>query len=176
MKKLLIPLAAIVAAVALAACGGGGSDNDSASAAATGTNGQTVAVQELGDAGNVLVDSSGKALYTSDVEESGMVACTDGCESFWTPLTIDHGKPTGSVPGQLGVITRPDGGGQQVTFNGRPLYSFVEDGSGEVTGDGFSDAFDGRTFTWSVVSVAAGGGSKDTTPDTSGDSGGSLGY
>jgi predicted lipoprotein with Yx(FWY)xxD motif len=182
MKKLLIPLAAIVAAVALAACGGGSSDDDSASAAAAGTNGQTVAVQDLGDAGSVLVDSSGKALYTSNVEESGMVACTDGCESFWEPLTTDSGKPTGDVPGKLGVIDRPDGGGQQVTFNGVPLYSFTEDGTGEVTGDGFSDAFDGRQFTWSVVSVASGGGSQDTSPDTSSDSGdssgsdGSLGY
>jgi predicted lipoprotein with Yx(FWY)xxD motif len=178
MNKLLIPLAAIVAAVALAACGSGSSDDDSASAAAAGTNGQTVAVQDLGDAGSVLVGSDGKALYTSDVEESGMIACTDGCESFWEPLTTDSGKPTGDVPGKLGVVSRPDGGGQQVTFNGRPLYSFVEDGSGEVTGDGFSDAFDGRQFTWSVVSVASGGSQPDTSSDgdSSSSGGGSLGY
>jgi predicted lipoprotein with Yx(FWY)xxD motif len=181
MKKL-IPLVAIVAAVGLAACGGGSSDDDSATAAAAGTNGQTVAVQDVGDAGSVLVDSSGQALYASDVEANGMVACTDGCESFWEPLTTNSGKPTGSVPGKLGVIDRPDGGGQQVTFNGRPLYSFTQEGPGEVTGDGFSDAFDGQQFTWNVVSVAAGGSQSsqpDTSPDTSGDSsdsGGVPGY
>jgi predicted lipoprotein with Yx(FWY)xxD motif len=171
MKKLLILLATIVAAVALAACGGGSGSDDSASAADPGDG--TVAVQDLGDSGRVLVDSSGKALYASDLEESGAVMCTDACESFWTPLTVKGGKPTGSVPGQLGVINRPDGGGRQVTFNGMPLYSFNEEGSGEVTGDGFQDAFDGQTFTWNVVSVGGGGSSPDTSsaPDTS--SGGS---
>jgi Secreted repeat of unknown function len=72
----------------------------------------------------------------------------------------------------LGVVKRPDNGSEQVTFNGRPLYSFTQDGSGEVTGDGFSDAFDGHQFTWNVVSVGAAG----SQPDTSGDSGGSVGY
>lgn len=175
MKNLVI-LAAIVAAVALAACGGGSSGDDPATAADAGANGATVAVQDLGDAGRVLVDSSGKALYASDQEASGMIVCTDGCESFWTPLTVNGGKPTGSVPGKLGVVKRPDDGSEQVTFNGRPLYSFTQDGSGEVTGDGFSDAFDGREFTWNVVSVGAGGSSADTSPDTSSDNGGSLGY
>jgi hypothetical protein len=50
-----------------------------------------------------------------------------------------------------------------------------------VTGDGFSDAFDGHQFTWNVVSVAAGGSSPDTSagssqPNTSSDNGGSVGY
>ena len=72
MKKLLM-LAAIVAAVALAACGGG-SGNGSATAAAPGANGMTVAVKNLGDAGRVLVDSSGQALYASDQEANGIGA------------------------------------------------------------------------------------------------------
>lgn len=180
MKKL-VALAAIVAPLALAACGGGSSGDDSATAASAGASGGTVRVQDLGDSGRVLVDSSGKALYASDLEADGSVQCTGGCESFWMPLTINGGKPTGSVPGKLGVVNRPDGGGQQVTFNGRPLYSFVQDGPGEVTGDGFSDAFDGHQFTWNVVSVAAGGSSPGTStgssqPDTSSDNGGSVGY
>jgi predicted lipoprotein with Yx(FWY)xxD motif len=89
--------------------------------------------------------------------------CTGACVSFWKPLTI-KGNPHGSVPGKLGVITRPDGG-RQVTFDGRPVYSFTQDGPGEVTGNGFMDAFDGQQFTWNVVAVGSGGGSSSAASD-----------
>jgi predicted lipoprotein with Yx(FWY)xxD motif len=62
------------------------------------------------------------------------------------------------------VAERPDGT-RQVTLDGRRLYTFVQDEPGEVTGDGFSDAFDGQQFTWHVVSVGSapsqGGGTSD---------------
>ncbi len=51
----------------------------------------------------------------------------------------------------------------QVTYSGRPLYSFTQEGPGEVTGDGFQDAFGGQQFTWHVVSVGGGGGSPATS-------------
>jgi predicted lipoprotein with Yx(FWY)xxD motif len=170
MKKLLI-LAAIVAALVLAACGGGADGSDSATAAAPSTGAETVAVDELGDAGSVLVDSTGQALYTSDVEANGRVRCTDGCESFWMPLTIDGGQPQGSVPGELGIVERPDGS-RQVTYDGEPVYSFAEEGPGEVTGDGFADAFDGEQFTWSVVAVDG----ANNAPEASTDDSGPVGY
>ena len=166
MKKLIAVLAAIVAAVAIAACGGGSDGGNSATAATPATSGQTVSVKDVGDAGRVLVDSSGQALYASDQEAGGRVMCTGACLSFWKPLTIKGGDPHGSVPGKLGVITRPDGG-MQVTFDGRPVYSFTQDGPGEVTGDGFMDAFDGQQFTWNVVAVGSSGGSSSAASDAS---------
>ena len=153
MKRLLISGAVALAfLVVLAACGGGGGDEgDSGDAAASGAGTATVSVAEIGDAGSVLVDSTGQALYTAD-EEVGDVVCTEACTAFWEPLTVD-GEPTGdSLPGELGVVERPDGG-TQVTYNGKRLSTFTEDEPGEVTGDGFSDAFDGQQFTWHVVSV-----------------------
>ena len=121
----------------------------------------TVAVERIAGAGRVLVDSAGKALYAADEEANRDVLCTDACLAFWIPLTIDAGGPTASsVPGTLGVTERPDGS-RQVTHDGKRLYSFVEDEPGQVTGDGFSDAFDGQRFTWHVVRVdgaAAGDG------------------
>jgi predicted lipoprotein with Yx(FWY)xxD motif len=171
MTRLLIASAAVVAVLALAACGGGGGDSSDSSAAPPASNGTaTVSVEEIGDAGPVLVDSAGKALYTSDEEAAdSSVVCTEGCASFWEPLTIDSGAPTGdSLPGELGVFERPDGT-RQVTLVGKRLYTFVEDEPGEVTGDGFSDAFDGQQFTWHVVSVGGApdsgdGGSTDDGP------------
>jgi predicted lipoprotein with Yx(FWY)xxD motif len=166
MKRLLISGAAVAAVLALAACGGGGGDSsDSPDAMPSSNNTATVSVEEIGDAGRVLVDSAGKALYTSDEEAAdSSVVCTEACASFWEPLTIDAGAPTGnSLPGELGIFERPDGT-RQVTLDGKRLYSFTEDDPGEVTGDGFSDAFDGQTFTWHVVSV---GGAPDSSDGSS---------
>jgi predicted lipoprotein with Yx(FWY)xxD motif len=100
-----------------------------------------------------------------------VVLCTDGCESFWTPLTIARGQPKGSVAGELGVVERPDGT-RQVTLDGSPVYSFTEEGPGEVTGDGVTDAFDGRQFTWNVVAVDG----SQSSPDPSDEDGGLSGY
>jgi hypothetical protein len=58
----------------------------------------------------------------------------------------------------------------QVTYNGQPLYSFTQDQAGQVTGDGFKDAFGGQQFTWHVVTV---GNSGSTSGGTAGGSGGS---
>jgi predicted lipoprotein with Yx(FWY)xxD motif len=170
MKRLLISGAAVAAVLALAACGGGsgGSGGASPTVMGSGASTPTVSSEDIGNAGNVLVDSSGQALYASDQETGGKVLCTDACLSFWTPLTIKSGAPSGSsLPGKLGVVQRPDGA-RQVTYNGKLLYSFTQDQAGEVTGDGFKDAFGGQQFTWHVVHTtgAAGssGGSGGTSP------------
>jgi predicted lipoprotein with Yx(FWY)xxD motif len=160
-----LPAALIALAVTLAACGGGG--NGEATATMRGGTegaggGGAVSVKSVGDAGHVLVDSSGQALYASDLEANGKVLCTGACNSFWQPLTVENGAQTKSVslPGQLGALSRPDGS-RQLTYNGMPLYSFTQEGPEEVTGDGFVDDFNGHKFTWSVVRVE--GGSSEST-------------
>jgi len=156
MKRLLIAAAvvavvAVVVGVAIAATSGG-SGSKGSSAPPAGANGATVSVAQIGGSGNVLVDANGKALYANDQEKkNGMALCDGACLSFWTPLTIHGGKPKGdSLSGKLGVVRRPDGG-KQVTFNGKLLYTFYLDKPGKVSGDGFTDAFAGRQFTWNVV-------------------------
>jgi predicted lipoprotein with Yx(FWY)xxD motif len=172
MKRLMITLAAVVAVLALAACGGSGYDSSDSSpsspAAQSGDDTATVSVEELGDSGRVLVDSAGKALYAADEEADSSVVCSGDCTSFWIPLTIDGGTPSGnSLPSELGVVERGNGT-RQVTFDGKRLYTFVEDEPGEVSGDGFSDAFDGQQFTWHVVSVGDAPDSSQEGDDTSG--------
>jgi predicted lipoprotein with Yx(FWY)xxD motif len=167
MKKLLIPLIGIAAAATLAACGGGG--GDATATASGGTN--AVAAKALGDAGTVLVDSSGQALYASDQEAAaGKVLCTGACNSFWEPLTVNgNATSSGSLPGKLGTVKRPDGA-TQVTYNGDPVYTFTQDQPGEVTGDGFKDAFGGQQFTWHVVAVGKGSGSTSSGGGSAGSS------
>jgi predicted lipoprotein with Yx(FWY)xxD motif len=181
MKRLITLGTAIIAAVALAACGG--SSGGAATAAGSSPSSTTVSVRQLPRVGSVLVDHTGKALYSSDVEARGKIACENACNAFWKPLTPGPGNPTATAnAGKLGVITRPDGS-RQVTVNGRPLYTFSEDTPGKATGNGFTDDFDGHHFTWNIVraggtSASGTGGSAGTgiTPSTTGSPGGSYGY
>jgi predicted lipoprotein with Yx(FWY)xxD motif len=87
----------------------------------------------------VLVNRSGLTLYALSVERRGRFVCTDSdCLSLWTPLTVRRGtKPRGTV-GSLATIRRPDGK-TQVTYKGKPLYIFYEDGRGDANGEGFKD-------------------------------------
>lgn len=141
-------------------CGGGGS-GEPASAG-----GETVSVANVAGVGDVLVDARGNALYSPDQEADGKVLCTDACASIWIPLTLPAGEqPTGSsdVGSQLGLIRRPDGA-EQVTYEGKPLYTFAEDPSpGEVTGNGFADDFGGTSFTWHVAAQGSVSGGTTST-------------
>jgi predicted lipoprotein with Yx(FWY)xxD motif len=146
--KMQQRLIAVGVVVAVAGCGGSGSsDGETSSPART-----TVAVRSIDGVGDALVDSSGKVLYAADVEADGKVKCVDDCETFWVPLTIAAGQPTSSSKdvGQVGVVARPDGS-RQVTADGKLLYTFADDSSGDVKGIGFEDDFQGRHFTWSAV-------------------------
>jgi predicted lipoprotein with Yx(FWY)xxD motif len=173
MKTLIVPGMAVAAALAIGACGGGSSSTIS-NAAAPAASAATVSVHQLSGVGRVLVDRSGKPIYTPDQEADGRILCGSGCTAFWKPVTA-AGKPTAAPSaGKLGVIKRPDGG-MQVTDNGRPLYTFSEDSPGKATGDGFKDAFSGHHFTWHVVraggTTTRGGASSApayTTPSSGG--------
>jgi predicted lipoprotein with Yx(FWY)xxD motif len=97
-------------------------------------------VKTVGSAGQVLVDSRGRALYVNDQERGGMAHCTGACFSFWRPLTVSGTPKASGLPGKLSVVKRP-GGGRQVTFNGyhftwhvaHPTKSVVSSGGTTVT-------------------------------------------
>lgn len=170
MKRLLIFAAGAAAVATLAACGGGSGGTSAAGSGTASGSTATVSARQIADAGTVLVNPSGQALYASDQESGGKVLCTGACLSFWKPLTIGTGTPTSSsLPGKLGVVTRPDGN-RQVSYDGKLLYSFAEEQPGQVTGNGFADAFGGQQFTWHVVHTngtvdsSGGGGGTSSSP------------
>jgi predicted lipoprotein with Yx(FWY)xxD motif len=161
-----------VAAVVLAACGGS-NDNGNATAASSGAGSEIVSMGSV-DGTNVLVDSQGKTLYSASVEKGGMIRCTDGCTSFWKPqdATAKQSKTAAADLGlELGVVKRPDGA-QQLTFKGQPLYTFTQEGSGQLKGDGFTDDFQGTHFEWSAATTAGGGSGSGGSNSSSGDSSG----
>lgn len=150
MRRLLIP-AALAAALAVAACGGSSSE----SATPPSAKNATVSVKSIDGVGKVLVDPHGMALYTSNLDGKDRPACVGACTSIWKPLTLASGTPSGAAgTGTVGTVMRADGM-RQVTVAGRPLYTFVQDTPGKASGNGVSDAFSGRHFTWSAV-VAGG--------------------
>ena len=152
MKKLMVPLAASVLAVTLAACGGSSTPNTSSSTTS-----------------GVLKDTSGMALYSPAGETATNIRCTGGCTSIWMPLRPGQAKLSGAS-----TITRPDGT-KQVVVGGKPLYTFVQDSAGKVTGNGAQDAFSGKQFTWHAVQ-SGGTVSSSPMPASGGGGYGSSGY
>ena len=145
--RIGIAVAVALAALVTSGCGGGDAgEQESASSDAT------VSVANVEGVGDVLVDAEGAALYASEQESNGVVRCVGSCAAIWLPLTVE-GAPTGGeeLEADLGVVEREDGT-RQVSFAGRPLYTFIEDSrEGVVTGNGLSDSFDEQEFTWHVV-------------------------
>ena len=90
----------------------------------------------------MLVDGGGLTVYLFTEDESGSSNCSGGCANFWPPL-LTEGDPTageGVSADQLGSTEREDGS-IQVTYNGWPLYYFVNDaGPGETNGQDISDS------------------------------------
>ena len=93
--------------------------------------------QSLGK--TVLTANNGLTLYTLSAETHGKFICKRSCLKDWHPLVVAKGvKPTGPVA--LGTVKRPDNGLRQVTFEGRPLYTFDDDSKkGDANGEGFKD-------------------------------------
>jgi len=182
LRRRVVALSGILAAAALvAACG---SSNSSNSPGGTGGSGGgsggkapaakgVVSARQLSGIGTVLVTSSGMTIYTpkTPAETNGNIKCTGSCNSFWLPVTAKTADPTASgLPGKLGTIQIP-GGKTQLTYNGRPLYTFTLDtAAGQAHGNNFHDSFNGTNFTWQVVTSSgkpASGGSPAPAPSYS---------
>jgi predicted lipoprotein with Yx(FWY)xxD motif len=147
LRRMLTIPAFFLAAIALVGCSATGASPSVAAPAtpseapASPAGPATVEAEEVGDLGTVLVAGSNEMtvyIFTKDVKDSGESACTGQCLANWPALTVPAGStPTGGsgVNGTLGTITRADDGSLQVTYNGLPLYFFINDKApGDATG------------------------------------------
>jgi predicted lipoprotein with Yx(FWY)xxD motif len=173
-RAALAGLAGAAAATVLVACGGGGgSPGGAGSTGGSHPAGNTAVVtaRHLAGLGTVLVSASGKTIYSPEQEAHGQIRCTGSCLSFWFPVTVTSGTglhaPSG-LAGVLGTVHRHDDGRAQLTYNGRPLYTFKLDQSpGQARGSNFTDSFGGTSFTWQAVTASGaasgpGGGAAPT--------------
>jgi predicted lipoprotein with Yx(FWY)xxD motif len=169
-----------VAAVLLAGCGSSGNTDASGSTGSSGgaPSGTTVAVRAVGGS-DVLTDAQHRTLYVSDQEKGAVLCRSSACTDIWRPLTVASGAtPTGpaDVNAHLGTLARP-GGSRQVTFDGRPLYTFnLDNGPGDTHGDGQQDSFDGTSFVWHEATPTGAGSGPSMSPSSGSSGGGSYGY
>lgn len=193
-RPRVLSAAAVLGGVALAAaaCSSSpaSSTTDSSAAHSSGTtssasSGATVSSANNSTYGKVLVNRAGRSLYTygPDAGHGGQATCTGGCLQAWPPLTVPAGTtPTAGsgVTGTLAAVKQSDGT-NQVTYNGLPLYTFVQDTSaGQVTGNDVMDftvatVANGSSSTASTASPGS-AGTGSTSGTSSSTSSGGNGY
>jgi predicted lipoprotein with Yx(FWY)xxD motif len=163
-----LPLLAVLAlaVVALAGCGGKASH-----ALPTTSDGRLAAVGVASSGlGEVLVDRRGRTLYLFARDSGTTSACSGACAVNWPPLRV-RGTPlvgSGAKPSEVGRTARPDGI-SQLTYDGHPLYTFVNDKQpGDTNGEGIN-AFGGS---WFAVSPAGARVAPRTQPQGGGYGGG----
>jgi predicted lipoprotein with Yx(FWY)xxD motif len=101
---------------------------------------------------HLLVNSKGRTLYTFAADAKNKSNCSGQCAKFWPPLltkSTTAPKKISGIKGTFGVITRSDGT-RQLTYDGAPLYTFLEDKkAGQMNGQGLVAA---GGYWWAVVS------------------------
>ena len=85
--------------------------------------------------GPVLATPKKQALYYWTAENDYKIHCKGSCATLWPPLVV---RSKAAVParvagikGTFSTIRRPDGR-LQVTFNRRPVYTYVHEGPTQV--------------------------------------------
>ncbi len=136
---------------ALAVMGGPASAMGAGKAGTKATPAAKVVVNEVSLAkyGKALVDQKGLALYFDTANKPMHFACTGDCLTAWPPLVLAKGQ-TAALAGKgvtgLGTVRGPSG--LQVTWQGKALYTFVEDTKGTVMGQGIGHV-------WFVTQLSA---------------------
>lgn len=103
----------------------------------------TVILVETDDFGDVLADGQGRILYLFANDPPDTPTCTTGCVGTWPPLLVS-GTPTygEGLDATLFTIVRGSGG-DQLSYNGHPLYYYAAD---ENPGDTNGQAAGGVWF------------------------------
>lgn len=108
----------------------------------------SVVVAEHPEHGPILVGPTGMTLYLFTNDEPNVTNCYEGCAFRWPPLVGAFNPAAGVAPlagegvtGELGLIERDDGG-MQVTYNGQPLYYWINDTlPGDATGQNVGEVW-----------------------------------
>jgi predicted lipoprotein with Yx(FWY)xxD motif len=135
-----------IAVAAVAAAGGltaaSASSSPTSSMPATGQAAATVRTVTADVAGKnetVLVNARGLPLYYYRPDTAARSLVSGGLLALWPAATSTAPTAGAGVSGQVRVLS--DAHGHQVTYNGHPLYTFIDDHAGQVSGQGVSDFF-----------------------------------
>ena len=150
---VLAAAAAVIVVVIVVIVGNGDSDdNNNGSTSQPATGDVQVSAQTVSGLGPILVNDQGFTLYTFVPDQGERVTCVGSCATVWPPVFVeDEQKPAavGAVKqALLGMDESPEGG-QVVTYNGWPLYTYVAD---TEPGQAVGQALDLNGGLWYVIS------------------------
>ena len=164
-------------ATLLAGCGGGSSSHSSTATQPPGTQSSgaapttgasshamstpTVIRGSNAEFGPILADAKGMTLYIATGDTATQSGCTGACLNVWPPLILPAGQTQPVAgPGVTGLGTFMRSDGIQVTYHGKPLYTWTKDTApGQITGEGVVDS----GGTWHVATVGGASPSAATT-------------
>jgi predicted lipoprotein with Yx(FWY)xxD motif len=138
-----------VATIALAACGSsttsstpastGGAGNTSPAGSGGGSTSSAAGIKTASTSvGTILETASGQAIYWFAIDTPNKSNCTGSCLQYWPPVTGTPSLASGvTLPGKLGTITGANGQ-TQATYMGHPLYTYISDTAGKVSGNGIN--------------------------------------
>jgi predicted lipoprotein with Yx(FWY)xxD motif len=92
-----------------------------------------VKVAESKEYGKYLTDGTGRALYLFEGDTKGdgqskpEVSCKSDCLDRWPPFYVESGPQAGDMADASKLSTVEHDGKMMVTYNGWPLYYFVDD-------------------------------------------------
>ena len=170
VKRSFVIALGLFMAMFLAACGGYGttgggaygSGSTNTPSQTTGGSSSSAAIQSAtvsvkGQSQTVLTNAKGLTLYYFTADTATQSAVSGGLAKIWPPLLFTgSGGPTSStsLSGKLSVQT--DVNGNQIEYNGHPLYTFSGDNApGQTNGEGIS----GMWFVATPNLAVQGGGS-----------------
>jgi predicted lipoprotein with Yx(FWY)xxD motif len=112
--------------------------------------GTTVLIVMHSNLGWVMATAKGLVVYTFGKDSKGEPpTCTGSCASVWAPVTgVPKAGPADTFPGTFGVVTGA-GGKKVITYDGYPLYTFVDAPPLSTKGNGLEGA-------WHVIMLSAG--------------------
>jgi predicted lipoprotein with Yx(FWY)xxD motif len=112
--------------------------------------GTTVLIVMHSNLGWVMATAKGLVVYTFGKDSKGAPpTCTGSCAAVWAPVTgVPKAGPADTFPGTFGVVTGA-GGKKVITYDGYPLYTFVDAPALSTKGNGLEGV-------WHVIMLSAG--------------------
>ena len=112
--------------------------------------GTTVLIVMHSNLGWVMATAKGLVVYTFGKDSKGAPpTCTGSCAAVWAPVTgVPRAGPADTFPGTFGVVTGA-GGKKVITYDGYPLYTFVDAPPLSTKGNGLEGV-------WHVIMLSAG--------------------
>jgi predicted lipoprotein with Yx(FWY)xxD motif len=115
--------------------GGGGAEKQVSGGSGSGS------VVEVTDTeyGEILIDSDGRTLYSFDKESTDRSECFGACAEAWPPFYTEGEPQAGKGVKQDLLGTTDHEGKDLVTYDGHPLYYYVNEGPNEVLCQGVEE-------------------------------------